>query len=205
MPGLIGPGINLVCDGNSITAGDSSGHAQAAYPAQLALQLNAIGLNCQFTNIGVSGQTTLQMLADGSTQVPALFRPSMANVLIVSEGGNGILLNNESAQRAYDLFVSYCVNRRSEGWYVVTFGNFTRSEVPGWGTNAQFEARLLAYNQLCSDNWQSFCNCYVDVRRALPMIISGNQYMPDGVHPSATGYALMAIVLAREVAKLRVR
>ena len=203
MPKLIGPGINLVCDGNSITAGYPWENTEASYPAQLKKQLNAIGLYCQVTNIGVSGQTTLQMLADGSTQVPALFKPSMTNVLIACEGGNGILVG-DTAQRAYDLFVSYCVNRKSEGWYVITFGNFTRAETPSWGTNAQYEVRLSDYNKLCFNNWRSFCDAYVDVRRALPMIVTGTEYMPDGVHPSATAYSLMACVLAREVAQLKV-
>lgn len=195
---FLGNGLNIVCDGNSITAGvpDSS------YPIQMTLVLKQLGITAAVTNIGVGGQTTLDMISD-SASVDTLLVPGAQNVLIASEGANDFFFNNSTVQVTYDRFISYCLNRMSAGWYVIVFSNLNRLDTPTWGTSADLEVKVSAFNSMLACNYKNFCHRYVDMRRALPMLIPGSEYMPDNVHPSGTGYILMAAILAREVSLLR--
>lgn len=201
---FLGNNLNIVCDGNSITKGHAAGFEDfnTSYPGQMQLRLKQLGITATVTNIGVSAQTTLDMIAD-SASVDTLLVPGAQNILIVSEGGNDFLFNNPTVQVAYDRFISYCLNRMSAGWYVIVFGNFPRNQPPAWGTNADFEAKMVAFDSMLGANYKSFCSRYVDIRRALPMIVPGSEYLMDNIHPSATGYILMATILAREVSLLR--
>lgn len=195
---FLGPGLNIVCDGNSITFGAGA----IPYPTQMQLVLKQLGITATVTNIGVGGQTTLDMILD-SASVDTLLVPGAQNILIVCEGANDFFFNNPTVQVAYDRFISYCLNRMSAGWYVVVFSNFNRINAPAWGTSADLEVKVSAFNSMLEANYKNFCSRYVDIRRALPMIVPGTEYMPDNVHPSGTGYFLMGVILAREVSLLR--
>lgn len=195
---FLGNSLRIVCDGNSITAGNGT----MPYPAQMELFLKQLGITATVTNIGVGAQTTLDMILD-SASIDTLLVPGAQNILIASEGANDFFFNNSTVQVAYDRFTSYCLNRISAGWYVIVFSNFTRNSTPAWGTSADLEVKVSAFNAMLSANYKNFCSRYVDIRRALPMIVPGSEYMPDNVHPSGTGYILMAVILAREVSLLR--
>lgn len=200
---FLGNGLNIVCDGNSITKGHTSGitDSDSSYPSQMKLFLKQLGITANVTNIGVNGQTTVDMILD-SASVDNLLVPGSQNILIASEGGNDFFLNNPTVVVAYDRFISYCLNRMSAGWYVVVVSNLPRNAAPTWGTSAELEVKVSAFNSMLGANYKSFCHQYIDIRRALPMLIPGSEYMPDDVHPSGTGYALMGTILAREVSML---
>lgn len=201
---FLGNGLNIVCDGNSITAGYSSGttNSNSSYPSQMKLFLTKLGITATVTNIGVGGQTTLNMILD-SASIDTLIVPGAQNILIASEGANDFFFNNSTVQATYDRFISYCLNRMSAGWYVIVFSNLNRINAPTWGTSADLEVKVSAFNSMLEANYKNFCSRYVDIRRALPMLVPGSEYMPDNVHPSNTGYALMGVTLAREVSLLR--
>ena len=191
-------GIKIVCDGNSITAGIG----ETPWPDQLKFMLSKVGINCDFVNVAVSGQTTIDMVTRAPTFVDSAYDKTRDNILIAKEGGNHILLLNVTAQQAYQSFRDYCIHRRSLGFYVVVLDSFKRSDTPGWGTNTAFEARLVEYNFLLRQNWRDFADAYVDVRKLCPQIEPLNQYMPDGLHPSGAGQALIAAGLISVLKKI---
>lgn len=138
--GTTGAGdINVLCDGNSLTAG--SGAETAGYPAQLETLL---GAGWSVSQIGVGGQMTGSMLMDADTQADALYDASASqNILIAWEGTNDLyngLSPGQSARRMRD----YVLRRRHAGWQkVYTMAVLSRSDP---STPATFNTSRATYN-----------------------------------------------------------
>jgi lysophospholipase L1-like esterase len=185
----------IICDGNSITQGAEG--PETAYPRQLERLLNQLGYDVEVLNIGVSGQTTAQMLNDAPRQLDRLYTPDRPCWVIAKEGGNHIFYG-ATVPDAFATFAEYCQGRRSRGFRVVAIDTFPRKNgyFPGDERVADYAADLVTYNQLIQANWRSFADLYFDARSQLPELDMRAPYMTDGVHPTIEGNALFAARMA---------
>jgi lysophospholipase L1-like esterase len=171
---LATPGLKIICDGNSITAGQS--HA-----TELAFREPFLTNSTVIHNFGVGGQTTEQMLADMNTEVIPLITFDPPTIVIVLEFGNSIT-GGATPQRAFELFSEYCTRCRSAGAYVVACTAHPRNK-QGSGV-VQFSDDIKTANQLLRDRWRGIADAIFDVRTIPQLANVTRQYFPDDVHPN---------------------
>lgn len=139
---------NIVCHGNSLTFGQGS-TSGLTYPKQLENQLNADGYNVSVTNLGVGGQTTIDMIGNAPTLIPPLFVEGVQNILIAWEIRNDFTNNEPTSQVAYDNFIDYCelVKTFNNGdWFLVV-----ASVMPSWKFGYKGDNTVVGYELLDSD------------------------------------------------------
>lgn len=182
----------IVCDGNSLTA-DNGTPGVTIYPAQLA---TLMGSGWDIVNLGVSGQTTQDMIDDADTEVDVLYDAVTYdhNILVAWEIGNDIHFG-ATANEAYNSFVSYCQARQAAGFKVVAVTVPARSG--GSSTPVEtFDADRLTANDLIRANWRTFADALADV--ALDTRIDtiadcdNSTYYYDETHFNTTGYSIIA-------------
>lgn len=191
------PSKLLVCDGNSLTAGNQSSTGYD-YPCQLQALLST---DYEVANFGVSGQTTPDMSGDAASQIDPLYSSSNAgNVLVAWEGTNDLYFN-AGATDAYDHLVSYCQARRSAGFRVYVGTIIPRGVWPGTSTipgdaatqEATFESWRATVNANLRANWSSFADGLVDFAADARLSdYNDTTYFADKIHMTDTGYAIVA-------------
>jgi hypothetical protein len=97
--------INIVFDGDSLTAGEGSGVDQY-YPKKVR-DLISTNRNITFHSFGVNGQSITSMINDANTQIVSLIDNTKYNIIIAWEDVNQILNIGSTAQQSYDLFSTY--------------------------------------------------------------------------------------------------
>lgn len=147
----------IVFDGNSQTVGQNGGSVN--YPTQT---LEALAAGHTQSNLGVGGQTTPQMTADGVAQVDPLYAAVTSEALFVWEGTNDLYFGASAATALANL-VSYCTARKAAGWKVVLLTVLPRTNA---GTPAGFEASRLAVNADLRSAFPRLSALYPRVRRA---------------------------------------
>jgi lysophospholipase L1-like esterase len=185
--------LNLVFDGNSLTSGTQSTEGRN-YPAQTAGLLSNAGRNVRVRNLGVAGQTTQQMSADAATDVDTLLSRDGLNICVAWELTNDLVVNEPTAQAAYDNFVTYCQGRRAAGFKVVAVTGSPRSAS---GTPSDFETKRLAANALIRANWATFADALADAGADSRIGDTGDEldttyYNADKVHMNNAGYGVVA-------------
>lgn len=183
----------IVFDGNSMTDG-----AYSTYPATT---LAALSTGWAGLNFGVSGQTTIGMLADAAAQIDTHYlstRPK--NIVVCWEGSNDLKLGATRAD-AQARLVQYCQERQAAGWSVVILTILPRRQS---GLPATFEDDRTAINAYILANYASFADAVADVAAVAEMADPTNTtYYADGVHPTALAYnTLIAPVVAAAVEAL---
>lgn len=220
---------NIVCDGNSLTAGQGATSGQT-YPVQLGALLTTQGATAAVENKGVGAQNTQDMEADASTDIDPLYDSSKSNYLLVWEGRNDLNQNNGlTVQQAYNNLVTYCENRQAVGWKVILFSllpSYTAS-YNGDTTVAGYEALeadRVALNVLLKANWTFFADGYVDFdsdpeintfhnneqsgyvySSSTAPTASTNGLYTDGTHLTNAGYAIVAKLALNELVRLNVK
>lgn len=182
LSGFQSPFLNLksiskiLCDGNSITAGQS--HA-----TELATHEPFKSAQTQILNFGVSGQTTAQMLSDASSQVDPEIVPNKT-IVIALEIGNHIFFG-ASAREAVDTFWEYCEGRRAAGAYVVACTLHTRWQATATlPSKAQYLAELDQANTLLRQEWRGRADALFDCRTVPECTVMSSRYFPDYIHPN---------------------
>lgn len=172
------------------------------YPNQVAA---LIGGGFAATNIGVGGQTCLQMASDAASQINPLFAPHLQKTLVVCWGGTNDLYFGASAAITYQRIVDYCRILRPVGWRIIVLSILPRSNV---GTPAGFEtSRQSVNNSLLADFSSStiYTNVYAGAPYADYLVHVGGDstigdsgdennttYYLDKVHLTSAGYAIVA-------------
>lgn len=142
-------------------------------------------------NVAVAGQTTTQMLANGSTQVDSLFASGKENIVTVLEGTNDLGMLQD-ATAVYDNLVAYCNARRAAGFKVV-IGTIPPSSFFS-GTQ---ETRRQTVNTNLRANWATFADALADF--AADSRLSNNlnsTYYTDGTHWTQAGCQAAAEIVA---------
>lgn len=174
---------NIVCDGNSITAG--------GYPPSLLNNTFIQEKNCTVKNFAVSGQHTEQMQDDAVDEIDSQISVTRLNILIAWEITNDIFFGR-TAQEAYDRFKQYCLDRKAAGWRILTLSCLDREQGSAGGlTPTEYSEELIQANLLTSMHWQEYCDQYVDVRKIPQFKVVDRTFLPDGVHPNSAGNALI--------------
>ena len=84
--------LNLIFDGDSITQGTNNCGTEAnRYPSEFSARVLPFAKSLTWKNIGVSGQTTKNMLRGDTTDASQEVIQGKTNVLIASESVNAIL------------------------------------------------------------------------------------------------------------------
>jgi len=106
--------LNLVFDGNSLTAGVGATGAQD-YPNYVNNDLANKFNSKTFASFGVGGQTTQSMISDATTQIYSKYQSGKQNVLIAWEDANSFNAGR-TAQENYDDFKTYFQGAKNAGF-----------------------------------------------------------------------------------------
>ncbi|HEY0751794.1 MAG TPA: SGNH/GDSL hydrolase family protein, partial [Chitinophagaceae bacterium] len=118
------------------------------------VQMNLICQGWKFTNLGVSGQTLTQMLADFASEVAPLYNGALTkNVFLLYEGTNEMHVNGATVTDTINLMISYvnAVHALGASAKIVVKKNFCRqnpSSGPGLVTYPNVTAWNLAVDEL---------------------------------------------------------
>ena len=190
---------NIVCDGNSLTAG---GYSTSPYPTQLLSAVNSIVSGATVVNKGVNAQQTTQMSADAVTDIDALISSSRPNILCVWEVTNDIYYNG-SATTAITNMTTYCQARKAAGWKIILMGVIDRNQTTQGGlTPTQFRAQLTIANDNMRQNFQTIGgNVFVDLisDARLQNAADTTYYVGDGVHLTNAGNAVVVQLIMQKI------
>jgi lysophospholipase L1-like esterase len=185
--------INLVFDGDSISAGIGASRDHAAD----RLVARAVG-HVRLYNVAVSGRPMLECLQHYQELVAPLFVPGGPPNVIVLHAGDNDIAHGGTATQAYAAFTHYVVLAHQQGWKVVISTELKRPDF-----SPQKEAELESYNDRVRRN-QAGADAVVDLDteprfadaayRSDPAVFS-----KDRVHPSDGGYAVLADMLTPAV------
>lgn len=181
----------IVWDGGSILGGYK-------VPAELTATAQTVRLLPKLATSSMSitpGADIAVMLAEASAEVDALHESEAdANVCVVMAGAGDIKFSLD-VDEIYAQLRQYCLGRRAAGFQVVVVTLLPRS------FPANFEADRLALNQRVRSSWPQFADGLADLG-ADPRIgdtyddLDQHYFQADGVHPNASGSAVMAAVIA---------
>ncbi|HEY8505338.1 MAG TPA: SGNH/GDSL hydrolase family protein [Gemmataceae bacterium] len=203
---VVGPsGRVIVFDGNSLTAGRAVEPGER-YPARC---LALLGPGWEGHNLGVSSQTTGDMLADADREVDRLAR-GRSPVLVAWEVTNDIYFG-AAAGEAFARFADYCRGRRAAGYQVVVLTVLPRNDFPGTSRlpepqKAEHEARRREVNRLLRAGWAEFADALADVAADDRLGDDGDEldrrYYADKVHLTPEGYRIVAGHVAEALRRL---
>jgi lysophospholipase L1-like esterase len=191
----------ILCDGNSLTAGDGTTVTTHSYPGQVNQILTTLGVNALVQNFGVNSQTTLDMLAHAHAQIDPLFNPKFnVNVVVAWEGTNQLYFGGTGAQ-AYQTLLQYCLGRRAAGFKVLILTILPRANA---GVPVTFEMDRNFVNSALRNNWQEFADGIVDVAADPRLQDATNRtyYLSDGAHLNDAGYQIVAQQVGAAVLRL---
>lgn len=180
----------FIFDGDSITIGNGSTGGQT-YPYQAQTQLGTVGT---YQNIGVSGQTVVQMSSDAATQVDPVYSSTRTSNILSLLGGTNDLYFGANGLTTYNNIVAYSQARRLAGFKVIVNTILPRSNS---GTPLTFETDRQTINTLIRSNWTTFADGISDIASDSRIGDAGDEtnttyFSPDKVHLTNTGYGVIA-------------
>jgi lysophospholipase L1-like esterase len=186
----------IVCDGDSMTAGFDS-TVWDSYPLKLALLYPASQM-VSVVNVGTSGETLADMLADADDEVDPCYDARKGNNYTVIWGGtNDMYLGpggDFTGQGAYDRLATYCQARQAVGEKVIVLTCLPRNnpELPGG-----YQTERNTFNSLIRANWSTFADALVDVAAdsRLDDYSDLTYFKLDMVHLNATGRGVVAALV----------
>jgi lysophospholipase L1-like esterase len=174
--------------------------AYSSYPSKAFSLLNGIW---SYRNFGLSGQTTIEMLADGEAQINPLYDAALGkNVVVFWEVTNDLKPGATRAD-AQARMVSYCQARQAAGFKVVVGTILPRTQV---GLPETFEDDRIAINTYIRANYASFADVVADVASDARIGDFGDSddttYFSDGVHMTTAGYNIVGGIVATAINSL---
>ena len=189
-------GVRYLALGDSLTQGvGAPDESTGAFPALLAEHWRADGCEVELQNVGVSGYTAGQILAEQVPQIEA-FRP---NIITFQAGGNDIANGIP--------IVEYRENVRSvldaatgSGARVIVLAqnDWFRSPV-GVDYGESVPSQRAAYDEVLIEEASSSGAEFVDMRPLYAEQADQNQWVEDGLHPTPEAYAAWAEKLSEAV------
>jgi lysophospholipase L1-like esterase len=188
--------INLVFDGDSISAGSGASRDHAA-DRLVARELGHV----RMYNVAVGGRPMYECLHLYPELVAPLFVPGgPPNVIVLHAGDNDIAHGRTGAQ-TYAAFTSYVAAAHMQGWKLVISTELKRFDFP-----PEKEAELEGYNDRVRRN-QAGADAVVDLDTEPKFADAGYRNDPalfskDRIHPSDGGYAVLADMLTQAVKRV---
>jgi lysophospholipase L1-like esterase len=197
------PGLNIMCEGDSVTFGFGLASTQA-YPAVLGARLNK---SAAVYNNGVNGSKVADIVSRASA-VDARLANNVMNILCVMVGIND-LYNSGGVGAVPATFWSdykvYLAARRAAGWKLVV-------GTPTIVAGATATTRLLQYEadrQTTIGLMRGEPNVYdvlvptgSDQFFGVPTYPQDARFVPDGAHPSVLGSARLATLFLNGINEL---
>jgi lysophospholipase L1-like esterase len=153
-----------------------------------------------FVNRGISGQTTPQMLVRFRPDVLALG----PEAVVILAGTNDIAGNTglSTLEMIEDNFASMCEIARSNGIRVVLASVLPVSDYP-WKRGLEPAPKIIALNDWIRRYAEANGHVYLDFHTAMADERGGlsPELARDGVHPTESGYRLMAPLLDQAIAR----
>lgn len=183
--------LNLVLDGNSLTAGQGSSGAATTYPAVLRAALGGLGYQTRDVHdSGHGGDTTQQLVDEFASGIAPFFDGLFArNVVVMFEVRNSTT-NGQTAAQILASYQAYGAAARAAGF------KFVAGTAPPTDGDAVGQGVAGAANALIRANWPSFADALVDLELRPEFTPAGNianaTYYSDGVHLTDAGYAVIA-------------
>lgn len=190
---------NIVCDGNSLTAGS---YSSSPYPNQLLSAVNAIVSGATVVNKGISAQQTTQMIAKAVTDIDSLISSSRPNILCVWEVTNDINYNG-SAATAISNMTTYCQGRKAAGWKIILMGVIDRNQTTQGGlTPTQYRDQLTLANAAMRQNFLTIgANVFVDLisDARLQNAANGTYFIGDQIHLNGAGNSVVVELIMQKI------
>lgn len=180
--------------------GASDPTAAQVWPAVVA---NTLTEPLLMPNFGIDAQTQASMNADAATQVDPLYSAGHAANVAICAGGLNDLAGGTSAATIQGRIQTYCEARRLAGFEAIVATMFPAASVtavPAW------EAVRVAVNTWLRANWATFADGICDLDADARLQTTGNTtyFLADGVHTTAAGHAVIAELMADQLAALGV-
>lgn len=175
--------LRVICDGNSLTAGQGASGPAFYYPAQLAALLGAEQLLT--SNIGVGAAQTSGRIAAFAAEAFPLCESYSTMVAIPWEFTNTIYYGADAAT-TIDQALAWIGQYRAAGNLIVLVDIIARSSfTPG--------QRAIAsdVNAYFAGHWREFADAFVPASLVFSDY-SGPLYSVDGIHLNDLGYARLA-------------
>ena len=196
--GLSTADINIVFDGDSLTKGSGATNTQN-YPIYIKNKLQILCNTLTFNSFGVSGQSTIDMLADASTQIDPLVDNAKTNIIVAWDDVNAILNDGRTAQQNFDDFETYFSERKTAGFNIgiLILGYYPRLKLddtynqPTWN-DTLFDIQE-AYRELERNAVNPSWDVLVDLTIHPQLGGDRGQYLNttlfnDSVHLTSSGY-----------------
>lgn len=168
------------------------------WPAVLANTLNEPVL---MPNFGIDGQTQASMNADATAQVDTLYSAGYSTNIAICAGGINDVAGGSSAATVQGRIQTYCEARRTAGFEVIASTMFACASL-----TAPEEIERIAVNTWLRANYATFADglCDLDADARLSTTGDTTYFLADGVHLTAGGHAVVAELMATELAALGV-
>lgn len=188
----------IVCDGDSRTSGWEHASFGNTWPAILD---NLLASDATVLNLGVGSQTLNNMASDAATEVDPLYSASYARSVAICYGGINDVFAGDSAATAQGDISTYCAARQSTGFDVLVGTLPPASTVSGAA-----ETVRTTVNTWLRANYGTFADGLVDFAAdpRLTNTADTTYFDADGVHFTATGYAVHAELVAVSLAGIGV-
>lgn len=202
-PRLANTDMNIVFDGDSLTAGINNTGIDQYFPKEIRDFLQPKCNSLTFNSFGVSGQNTQQMLSDIGTQILPLYNASKTNVIIAWEDVNAILNAGRTAAQNIADFENYFGQCKTAGfdYCILILGYYPRKRIDGtynqtsWDTGSPTRLDVQAdYYDIVKANGMVGVDVIVDLRTnpilggARNQQLTTQAYFEDSVHLQALGY-----------------
>jgi lysophospholipase L1-like esterase len=192
----------FIFDGDSMTTGYGADTGYD-YPSQVQ---GLLGLTATYQNLGVPGQTVLQMSNDASTQIDIEYSDSRTiNILTLLGGVNDLAGSppRQDATTTYNRIVDYCQNRRAAGFKVIVNTILPQSATVG---PVDYEMSRQIINSLIRTNWPTFADGISDIASDTRIGDAGDSedttYYADKIHMTNVGYGIVASYVTAAINKI---
>jgi lysophospholipase L1-like esterase len=189
--------VNMVLDGDSISFGAGASPGNRLDPRLVA----ALGSEIRSHNVAAGGRPVFECLRLYPQLVAPLFDSTTPrNVIVFHAGDNDISLRHDASQ-TYVAFTAYVAAAHQQGWKVVVSTELRRRDF-----RPSEETELLKYNDMLRQN-KAGADAVVDFdadQRMTDMSFRNDPavFSHDGIHPSDSGYAVLANMLAPAVKRV---
>jgi len=191
-----GDTVRYLAMGDSLTQGVGATDEQTgAFPALLADKWRSAGCQVELSNVGVSGYTAAQVLAEQAPQIES-FRPTL---ITFQAGGNDIV--NAVPIDEYRQNVKTILDKaKTSGARVVVLAQnewFRSPEGQNYGSDPP--AQRDAFDKVLIEEASAHGAEFVDLRSLYKQQADAGQWVEDGIHPTPGAYEAWAAQLATAV------
>jgi lysophospholipase L1-like esterase len=191
-----GGDVRYLAMGDSLTQGVGAPDEQTgAFPALLAQKWRSGGCTVELLNVGVSGYTSGQVLAE---EVPKIepFKPT----LITFQAGGNDIVNAVPVNEYRQNVTSVLDAAKASGARVIVLAQNEWFRSPdGQNYGSDLAAQRDSYDAVLIEEAKAHGASFVDLRALYKQQADEGQWVEDGIHPTPAAYEAWATELASAV------